>query len=87
MHVKSVGLAMLIGIILVNWAHTGTHSGAKEADADLPPSPPAAFPLGGGGVSQEGAGSRKKVRQPPKAMRKKATVHTSHRRRGVVKKA
>jgi len=83
MHVKSVGLAMLIGISLVNWAHTGAHSGAK-ADADMPSSPPAAFPLGG--VSQEGGGSRKKVRQP-KAIRKKATVHTSRRRREGVKKA
>ena len=81
MHVMSVGLAMLIGISLVNWAHTGARSGAKEADADMPPSPPAAFPLsevlGGQGVRQPKAMRKKATQRQPKAMRKKATVNTS----------
>ena len=91
MHVMSVGLAMLIGISLVNWAHTGARSGALEADADMPPSPPAAFPLGevlgGQGVRQPKAMRKKATQRQPKAMRKKATVNMSRRRREVVKKA
>ena len=46
MHVKSVGLALLIGIGLIDWGHGSARPGAPASQGDSPATPPAVFPLG-----------------------------------------
>ena len=45
MHVKCIGLALLIGISLIDWGHKSARPGAELDQEGLPQTPSAVFPL------------------------------------------
>ena len=60
MHVKSVALALLVGVLLIDW---GSGSRGVGAPASTAPTPPAVFPLRAGKRKRRDAGTKGPARK------------------------